>query len=155
MFYNKSITGTVYIINQNRVLLHVHKKYNTWFPIGGHVEQDEFPSDAVKREAKEEAGLEIKIVNTEHMPETDIGRVVRVPLPFCTYNEGKAGDEEFFDFIYIAETEQTEPHAGTGESNQFKWFTLQELKEATGIKPHVRNTAIRVLEYYSSNNEIK
>lgn len=148
MIYQKSITGTVYIINKHRVLLHMHKKYHTWFPIGGHVEQNEFPHDAVMREAMEEAGLHIKLINTEHMPETNIGRVIRVPLPFCTYNEGKSGDEEFYDFIYIAETEETEPHAGEGESNQFKWFTEQELRVAEDIKPHVKNTAIRVLEFY-------
>jgi len=148
MFYEKSITGTVYIINNNKVLLHMHKKYHTWFPVGGHVEQNEFPHDAVKREAMEEAGLHIELISTEHMPETDIGRVIRVPLPFCTYNEGKTGDEEFYDFIYIAETQETEPHAGCGESNQFHWFSREELSCAEDIKPHVKNTALRILDYY-------
>ena len=29
MKYNKSITATVYVINQDKVLLHEHKKYHT------------------------------------------------------------------------------------------------------------------------------
>lgn len=42
MQYNKSITATVYVINDGKVLLHEHKKYHTWFPLGGHIEADNF-----------------------------------------------------------------------------------------------------------------
>ena len=31
MIYNKSITARVYIVANENVLLHKHKKYNTWF----------------------------------------------------------------------------------------------------------------------------
>ena len=31
MKYNKSITATVYVINDGKVLLHQHKKYKTGF----------------------------------------------------------------------------------------------------------------------------
>ena len=50
--YNKSITATVYVINDGKVLLHQHKKYKTWFPLGGHIEEDEFPHEAAIREVK-------------------------------------------------------------------------------------------------------
>ena len=46
MNYNKSISATVYVVNDGKVLLHLHKKYKTWFPLGGHVEADEFPHEA-------------------------------------------------------------------------------------------------------------
>ena len=49
MKYNKSITATVYVINDGKVLLHQHKKYKTWFPLGGHIEEDEFPHEAAIR----------------------------------------------------------------------------------------------------------
>lgn len=57
MQFNRSLTATVYIINESKVLLHNHKKYNTLFPVGGHIEADELPHEAALREAYEESGL--------------------------------------------------------------------------------------------------
>ena len=119
MKYNKSITATVYVINDDRVLLHEHKKYHTWFPLGGHIESDEFPYEAAIREVKEESGFNVTLGH----------------------------EENFFDFIYIAETKETEPHPEGNESQKFKWFTYEELLEYE-IKPHVKNTALAVLDYY-------
>ena len=149
MVYNKSITATVYIINSNRVLLHMHKKYNTWFPVGGHVEIDEFPHQAAIREAKEEAGLDIRLVKTEFAPDINTARVERIPSPFCIYRENGKDDDDFFDFIYIAtsDTELLSPEEG--ESKVFKWFSLEELLEYD-IKPHIKNTAAEIIKYQLS-----
>ena len=76
MLYNKSITATVYIVNNGKVLLHMHKKYNTWFPVGGHLEPNELPHEAAIREAKEEAGIDITLVETENVPYFDIGNQI-------------------------------------------------------------------------------
>lgn len=57
MFLNRNITATVYIFNENKVLLHMHKKYKSLFPIGGHMEKDELPIETASREIKEETGL--------------------------------------------------------------------------------------------------
>ena len=148
MIYNKSMTATVYVINNNKILLHQHKKYKTWFPLGGHMEADEFPHEAAIREAKEEAGFDIKLLETELAPEIELARVVRIPAPFCILHEGVGGVENFLDFIYIAETEETIPHPANDESKDFKWFTYEELLSYE-IKPHVKNTAITILNYYT------
>lgn len=145
MFYNKSITATVYIVNNNKVLLHKHKKYNTWFPIGGHLESNELPHEAAIREAKEETGLDITLVKTENVPYFDIGRVDRLPAPFCLYHEGDV-DEQFLDFIYIGKSTQTEFSPMKNESTELKWFSKKDL-ENESIKIHVKNTALIVLNY--------
>ena len=151
VFYNKSITATVYIVNSNRVLLHMHKKYNTWFPVGGHVEIDEFPHQAAIREAKEEAGLDIRLVKTEFAPDINIARVERIPAPFCIYRENGKDDDDFFDFIYVATSEVDITSPEEGESKIFKWFAIEELN-SYDIKPHIKNTAIEILKFISSNN---
>ena len=146
MHYNKSITATVYVVNGGRVLLHQHKKYKTWFPLGGHIEEDEFPHEAAVREVKEESGFDVSLCKTELAPDIDLARVERVPAPFCLLHEGIGSAETFFDFIYIAETTETEPHPEGGESREFRWFSREELL-SYDIKPHIRNTAIAVLNY--------
>ena len=63
MNFNRTLTSTVYIVNNNRVLLHLHKKYKTLFPVGGHIEANELPHEAALREAYEESGLYVKLYN--------------------------------------------------------------------------------------------
>ena len=145
--YGKSLTSTVYVISEDKVLLHMHKKFNTWFPVGGHLEPDELPHIAALREVKEESGLDVDLIDMslEHFP---IGRVERVPSPYAIYYEGIGYDEEYLDFIYIATAKGNITYSGEGESHTFRWFSLEELKdESIEIKIHVRNTAIKCLEY--------
>ena len=127
MVYNKSITATVYIVNSGRVLLHKHKKYNTWFPVGGHLESDELPHEAAVREAKEEAGLDITLLETENVPHFDIGRVDRLPAPFCLCYEEDI-EEQFLDFIYIGKSAQTEFLPMIAESKELRWFSRKDLE---------------------------
>lgn len=152
MIYNKSITATVYIVNDGNVLLHKHKKYNTWFPVGGHLEPNELPHEAAIREAKEEAGLDITLVETENVPRFDIGRVDRLPAPFCLYHEGDI-EEQFLDFIYIGETKQTDFSPTISESKELRWFSNEDLKNEN-IKVHVKNTALTVISYIQKNKEV-
>ena len=150
MKYNKSITATVYVINDGKVLLHQHKKYKTWFPLGGHIEEDEFPHEAAIREVKEESGFDVTLIETELAPEIELARVKRIPSPFCLLHEGIGGVENFFDFIYIAATTETDPHPEGNESREFKWFSYGDLLE-NEIKPHVKNTAIAILDYLKNH----
>ena len=147
MKYKKSITATVYVINNGKVLLHQHKKYKTWFPLGGHIEEDEFPHEAALREVKEESGFDVDLIETELAPEIELARVKRIPAPFCLLHEGIGGVENFFDFIYIADTIETDPHPESDESKEFKWFSYEELL-SYDIKTHVKNTALAALDYY-------
>lgn len=43
MIIKRSITSSVYVVNNNKVLLHKHKKYNTLFPLGGKMNEEEVP----------------------------------------------------------------------------------------------------------------
>src|ERR1700722_18560265 len=55
-------TVSIYIVFEDKVLLHVHKKLGLWLPPGGHIELDEDPNVAALREAKEETGLDVELV---------------------------------------------------------------------------------------------
>lgn len=145
--YGRSLTATVYVVNNGRVLLHMHKKYHTWFPLGGHVEPDELPHEAALREVMEESGLSVKLVVRE--PQNfSIGLVTRIPSPVAVYAEGDKETEEFLDFIYAAVSESKEPVCSDEESHIFRWFSVEELRdEKEDIKIHIRNTAIYCLGY--------
>ena len=145
MQYNKSLSATAYIYNKGKILFHMHKKYKSWFPVGGHVEENEFPHEALIREVKEETGFDIKIKQNEFADNIDLGTVERVPLPFCTCREGIGSQEEFFDFIFIAYTDETEPNPQKGESKIFKWFNESEIENCENMEYHIKNTALAVI----------
>lgn len=145
MNYNKSLTATVYIVKNQRVLLHIHRKYKTWFPVGGHIESSELPHEAALREAKEESGMTVRLFEKE--PDRfSVGLVERIPCPVAVYHEGIGGKEEFLDFIYIGIPEEGEISPEEGESSVFRWFSERELLDKDeNIKIHIRNTALKCL----------
>jgi len=55
-------TVDVFIVHDKKVLLIFHKKHNMWLQIGGHIELNEDPDEALFREVKEECGLDIEIM---------------------------------------------------------------------------------------------
>ncbi|MBQ8606402.1 MAG: NUDIX domain-containing protein [Clostridia bacterium] len=145
MIFDREMTATVYIVKDGRVLLHRHKKYNTWFAVGGHLHKDEFPHEAAYREVREETGLEIELISTEAAGDIELGAVERIPLPFITCREGIGSDTEFFDFIFIAKAKSCSLCPQDGESRDFRWFSREELL-SENIKIHIKNTALAVLE---------
>ena len=146
MIYNKSITATVYIVKDNRILLHKHKKYNTWFPVGGHLRSNELPHEAAIREVKEETGLDITLLETEHVANFDIGRVESIPEPFCLYHEADI-DEQFLDFIFIGISSQQQVAPPLTESQEIMWFSREEL-ERIKVFPDIRITMDYILDKY-------
>ncbi|PRR84561.1 NUDIX hydrolase [Clostridium vincentii] len=147
MKFNRTLTATVYIVNKDKVLLHNHKKYNTIFPVGGHIEADELPHEAALREAYEESGLKVNLYNDEK--QLDLGRVQQLPRPINLLLENIGHEQENIDFIYFATTDTLNLRPGRGESSEFYWLTKEEIISNEDIKPHIREMALRALEYLS------
>ena len=63
----RHFTSTTFVLHpkENKILLHWHNKVNTWLPPGGHVEDNETPVDAVRRETLEETGLKIHLLTMQ------------------------------------------------------------------------------------------
>jgi len=120
MQLNRTITATVYIVNQEKVLLHMHKKFNTLFPVGGHMEADELPHEAALREAYEESGLNVELYNNEE--QLELGRVQQLPRPMNLLLENIGHEKENIDFIYFATTNTFELNPSNGESSEFYWL---------------------------------
>ncbi len=55
-------TTGVFIVKDGKILMVKHKKFGCWVCPGGHIELHEDPSQAARREVREETGLEIEFV---------------------------------------------------------------------------------------------
>lgn len=125
----RHFTATVYVFHESRVLLHRHKKLGKWLPPGGHVEKNELPHEAAKREALEESGLEIEILSQENI-QANFSHAISIPRPFACLLEEIPQYKEFpkhqhIDMIYLSRLSgsQTEPIA------PFTWLTYEESQQ--------------------------
>ena len=100
-----------------RVLMVLNAETGLWQTIGGMLEPDESPHEAGRREALEEAGVEV-----------ELRRVIAVaggPDFRLTYPNGDqmAYVATIFDAVVIG----GEPRADGDETAAVEWFTLEEL----------------------------
>lgn len=61
----RHFTTTVYLLKEGQALLLFHPKLKKWLPPGGHIETDESPPMAARREVWEETGLEFTFIRKE------------------------------------------------------------------------------------------
>ncbi len=121
-------TSTVYVISNNRILLHFHEKHQKWLPPGGHAHADELPTDAAIREVFEETGLSVKLIEKENLY-IDFPHAKSVIRPYLCLLENipEHGDREkhqHLDHIYLAEPlDDNTPHP------EFSWVSLEEIKK--------------------------
>ncbi len=114
----KHFNVTVYVIKNNQVLLIDHKKLEKWLPAGGHVETNESPEDAARREVKEETGLDIDFIQRDDLT-TAWG---------IQHNIIKEGHEHF-DIIYCAKPKDGDIALNKVETNGIGWFNLNEINQ--------------------------
>lgn len=114
-----------FIFNNDRLLLIKHKKLGLWLPIGGHIEKDEVPDDAMVREAREEVGLDIKILNEETSPFSGRDEIRQLTLPFYA-NVHNVGSHWHYCNFYICESPSLQVLINKEELEDAGWFNRRE-----------------------------
>ena len=125
MKLNRTLTATVYIVYKDKVLLHMHKKHNSLFPVGGHMNLNELPHEAAIREAYEESGLDIELFNNEK--QLGMTRVRQLNNPQYTLLENIGKEVENIDFIYFAATDSDLVSPQKDESKDLYWLSKEEI----------------------------
>jgi len=137
-----------YLVYQGKVLLRMHDKYKIWLGVGGHVELDEDPNQALIREVKEEVGLKLNF-KTPVQESSDLK--VLVPPDFMNIHQIADGSpHRHIDLIYLVEATSAEVKPGGKDlSDQWKWFSKTELDDPQySIREIVRDYAKAALEKF-------
>ncbi|MEG2289401.1 MAG: NUDIX domain-containing protein [Clostridium sp.] len=143
MKLDRSLTSSVYVVYENKVLLHRHKKYNTLFPLGGKINSNEVPHETALREVYEESGLMVELYSIED--KLELGRVIQLHNPIYTLLENVGHEVENIDFIYFAKSSSDKVNPAKGESQDLYWFTENEIQKNDEIKIHVKSMALEAL----------
>ena len=146
-------TASVYIVHDNKVLLHMHKKLGKWLPPGGHIELDEDPNQAALREAKEEPGLDVELIGNPRAQDerwSDRGADLIPPKFLNRHYFDETKTHEHIDCVYFGRIigGEIRPEEGGGE---VRWFTAEEIRaNADGLLAGVRSYAYIALEELAS-----
>lgn len=116
---------SVFIVRDNKVFLVYHKQYNEWLPIGGHIELNEVPDEALRREIREECGLKVRILSSA----PDIGHAGVRPLLRPAYMDAHRirGKHWHIAFIYFAVASPGRARLHRREHREFRWVKEKEL----------------------------
>ncbi len=114
------VTASAWIINPeytHALLLH-HKKLDRWLQPGGHIESDPDVLTAALREAREETGItQLKMVN-EAIFDIDIHTIPE---------NKKESKHQHYDIRYLFEADLNAMPVISEESNDVRWFMLEEI----------------------------
>jgi len=143
----------IYVVHSNKVLLTKHKTVKQWLPIGGHIELNEDPIQALKREIKEESGLEeIELVHQIKYAKIDKTNAFvllkLLPTPFFMdihcYTGGK---HKHIDLTYIGKSKTDKVKTLKSESDELRWFSIDDLNnQKNKFLPVIRYCARKAIE---------
>lgn len=130
------LTVTAYIIKIDssgpKALLHMHKKLNILLAIGGHVELNETPWQAMAHELTEESGYvlnQLRILQPVSRI-TSMKKVVQHPYPLSMNTHDIPGGHFHTDIEYgFVTTEEPSLNIAENESADLRWVTRSELDE--------------------------
>lgn len=129
----KEFTASVYILDNQKVLLIYHRKLKKWLPPGGHMEENETPPEAARREALEETGLEIAFLPQENTW-VDYWNAKSFERPYiCLLEEiptyGDHSAHQHIDFVYVARPLKQQATPEYQGHDHLRWFSLNELNQ--------------------------
>lgn len=141
----RDFTVAVFVVQRNRVLLHLHRKLQLWLPPGGHIEVNELPDDAAVREVLEEAGITVRLVGAGDSPTDRPNQPRQLIRPAGIQLESISSDHEHIDLIYFA--------VPVNESNDLVvtdgmlWLDLAEIESRTDITEEILDWATRAVTF--------
>lgn len=116
-----------------------HSKLKKWLPPGGHIELGELPHEAALREAYEETGLEVELLDFERVQLAEQPNARCIPSPYFMLEEkiptwGDTPEHRHIDCIYIAKPKEESPILQTDEEHELRWLSLEEILEMKADK---------------------
>jgi 8-oxo-dGTP pyrophosphatase MutT (NUDIX family) len=137
----RHFTVAVFVVWEEKVLLHLHRKLGMWLPPGGHIEKNELPDEAAVREVLEETGIRARLVGERRK---DVEDPVQLHRPAGVQLENIGPGHQHIDLIYFATpTGPKEIHPNYNE-DKVGWYDPADWHEMA-VNAEVRGWCERAL----------
>jgi 8-oxo-dGTP pyrophosphatase MutT (NUDIX family) len=138
-------TVAIFVVRDRQVLLVHHRKLGHWLPLGGHIELDEDPEAAARREAQEESGLEVEIIG-ERPPTTGPGTRALIAPRFLDIHR-ITDSHEHIGMIYWARPRNGLLTLAAAEHHDIRWCSEMDLEQLNPpVSPAVRWYCLKAVE---------
>jgi ADP-ribose pyrophosphatase YjhB (NUDIX family) len=148
----RHFVATTYIVHDGATALHAHDRLGMWLPPGGHIDRDELPHEAARREVAEETGLEVELLVDTGDVTSDTVRSLPRPSAFLLedidVHDGHVSHQHI-DFVFFGAVDgrELEPAPGEAPPADWAWFTPSELREREGeLETDVVELGTRAIE---------
>jgi nucleoside triphosphatase len=126
----------ILIFNKDKVLLFKSHKWHDKYCIpGGHIEMGETIEQAIRRELREETGLEVYDIRFLQVQE-------------CVYDDAFHKKKHFIFLDFVARTKSTEVKMNE-EAQEFVWVTLKE-----ALKMPTHKFTSKTIEFAAKNQAV-
>lgn len=141
----RDFTVAVFVVHQQKVLLHPHAKVGIWLPPGGHIDAPELPDEAAIREVWEEAGIEIELVGERGIQVAAPDLPLQLVRPEGIQLENISPGHQHIDLIYFARVVDP-PRTGMPEVLEpMRWVSAEKFADI-GLNAELSAWATRALE---------
>ncbi|MEV4118405.1 NUDIX hydrolase [Micromonospora sp. NPDC049645] len=115
------------ILDADRVLLVRHRRLGRWMYPGGHLEPDEDPVDGLRREIREELGIEIALVDGPPVCHTAV-KVLAAPFLMLAFDTTEATRvRRQVDMVYVCRSLGGTPIPQNSELSGYAWVLVDDV----------------------------
>ncbi len=105
------------------MLVH-HPRYDKWIPVGGHIELNEDPEQALFREIKEETGSEVDILANKPVIKQSDSKLIFTPSYMDVHEANPP--HRHIALVYFAKA-KNDKYTLSKEHTEIKWLSLEDL----------------------------
>ncbi len=136
----REFLSTVYIVKEGRVLLTFNQKVKKFVPLGGHIDENELPCECAIREAKEESGYDIELINGNDLKNNKLLQNLGIDLDIIKQ------DHHHINIAYIGKIIGGKEMEQSDEETELKWFSPEEIINHAGIFENTKEKALKSIE---------
>lgn len=136
----REFISTIYIIRDGKVLLTWNKNVKKFIPLGGHIEPNELPCNSVIREAKEESGFDIEIIDPARLKNKNLPQNLNIQLDIIK------PDHHHINLSYVGKIIGGQQLKKSDEDTELKWFPKEDIEKSNELFDNTKELALKAIE---------